>query len=114
MKDAEGWRLFRSAGGVANPVAGTCVFPYEDEKTALVCTTGAPYLPHGTAHPLMIHIIDIHGTSVRERVIRDLVWQADMCFTKPDTGMRLPWVLHVADVGALQLSRFYRIAGITA
>jgi hypothetical protein len=113
MKDAEGWRLFRGAGGVANPVAGTCVFPYEDEKTALVCTTGAPYLTQGTAHPLMIHIIDIHGTSVRERVIRDLVWQADMCFTKPDTGMRLPWVLHVADVGALQLSRSYRIAGIT-
>ena len=62
----------------------------------------------------MAHIIDIYGSSARERVLRDLIWQADMCFTKPDTGMRLPWVLHVADAGALQLARSYRISGITA
>jgi hypothetical protein len=37
-----------------------------------------------------------------------------MCFTKPDSGMSLPWVLHVADTGALQLARSYRISGITA
>jgi hypothetical protein len=114
MKYAEGWRIFRSAGGVTNPVVGRCVFPFEDEQTALVCTSGAPYLTQGTACPLMIHVIDVHGVSVRDKVIRDLVWQADMCFTKPDTGMRLPWVLHVADAGALQLSRSYRIAGVTA
>jgi hypothetical protein len=114
MKSAEGWRIFRSAGGVTNPVVGRCVFPFEDEQTALVCTSGAPYLTQGTACPLMIHVIDVHGVSVRDKVIQDLVWQADMCFTKPDTGMRLPWVLHVADAGALQLSRSYRIAGVTA
>ena len=114
MKYAEGWRIFRSAGGVTNPVVGRCAFPFEDEQTALVCTSGAPYLTQGTACPLMIHVIDVHGVSVRDKVIQDLVWQADMCFTKPDTGMRLPWVLHVADAGALQLSRSYRIAGVTA
>jgi hypothetical protein len=26
----------------------------------------------------------------------------------------LPWVLHVADAGALQISRSYKISGITA
>ena len=114
MKYAEGWRVFRSAGAVVNPVVGTCVFPFEDERTALVCTSGAPYLTQGTACPLMINIIDVHGVAVRDKVLQDLVWQADMCFTKPDTGMRLPWVLHVADAGALQLSRSYRIAGVTA
>jgi hypothetical protein len=46
-------------------------------------------------------------------VIQDVVWQADMCFTKPDMGMSLPWVLNVADKGALQLSKSYRICGIT-
>jgi len=46
-------------------------------------------------------------------VVRDLVWEADMCFTKPDIGMSLPWVLHVSDVGALQSARSYRITGIT-
>jgi len=113
-KDAEGWRVMRSDGAVVNPVAGTSVFPYDDEQTALVSTSGAPYLSQGTAQPLMVHIIDIHGSSVRDEVLRDLIWQADMCFTKPDTGMRLPWVLHVADAGALQLARSYRIAGVTA
>ena len=113
-KDAEGWRVMRSAGAVVNPVAGTCVFPYDDEQTALICPTGAPYLTQGTAQPLMAHIIDIYGSSAREQVLRDLIWQADMCFTKPDTGMRLPWVLHLADAGALQLARSYRISGITA
>jgi len=46
--------------------------------------------------------------------VQDLVWEADMCFTKPDIGMSLPWVLHVADSGALQLSRSYKITGVTA
>jgi hypothetical protein len=32
----------------------------------------------------------------------DLIWEADMCFSKPDIGMSLPWILHVADTGALQ------------
>ena len=42
-----------------------------------------------------------------------MVWEADMCFTKPDIGMSLPWVLHVSDAGALQLARSYQITGIT-
>ncbi len=114
MKAAEGWRVFRNEGQIANPMVGLCVFPYEGEKTALVCTTGAPYLTQGTAQPLMVRIIDIFGQSNRDEVLRDLIWQCDMCFTKPDIGLSLPWVLHVADKGALQLSRSYRISGITA
>lgn len=114
MKYAEGWRMFRGQGEARNPLAGDYVFAFEDENTALVCTTGSQYLTQGTACPLMVRIVDIHGHPDRVEVIRDLVWQADMCFTKPDIGMRLPWVLHVADIGALQQSRSYRITGITA
>lgn len=114
MKYAEGWRLFRGEAGAQNPFAGKYVFAFNDDDTALVCTTGSQSLTQGTACPLMVRIIDIHGRANRVEVIRDLVWQADMCFTKPDVGMRLPWVLHVADVGALQQSRSYRITGITA
>jgi len=114
MKYAEGWRMFRANGGVINPLAGDYVFAFEDQNTALVCTTGSQYLTQGTACPLLVRVMDIHGRADRVEVIRDLVWQSDMCFTKPDIGMRLPWVLHVADIGALQQSRSYCITGITA
>jgi hypothetical protein len=113
LKSAEGWRLFRSLGSVMNPLVGQCVFPFEEPNVGLVCTTGAPYLTQGSARPLMIRILDINGRSKRNEVVRDLVWQADLCFTKPDTGMHLPWVLNVADTGALQLSRSYQITGVT-
>lgn len=114
MKFAEGWRVMRDKDGVTNPLAGECVYLFEDKSTALLCTTGSPYLTQGTACPIMIRVVPIHGVANREEIIRDLFWQADMCFTKPDTGMRLPWVLNVADTGALQQSRSYKITGITA
>lgn len=114
LKSAEGWRFFRSSGTVVNPLVGECLFAFEDPNTGLVCTTGAPYLTQGSARPVLIRIVDIHGRSNRHEVVRDLVWQADLCFTKPDMGMHLPWVLNVADSGALQLSRSYQITGITA
>jgi hypothetical protein len=114
MKHAEEWRLLRCTGAVTNPLVAQCVWPFFDESVALVNTTGAPYLSQGTASPLKIHIVDLQGHADREHVVRDLVWEADMCFTKPDIGMSLPWILHVADQGALQLARSYRIAGVTA
>jgi len=114
MKGAEGWRVLRNGDVVRNPLVGQCIFPFEDDNTALLCTTGAPYLTQGTACPLLIKILDIFGKSDRIKVATDLVWQSDLCFTKPDMGMSLPWVLNVADAGALQLSRSYQITGITA
>ena len=114
-KTAENWRLLRSMpGGVRNPVVGHAVFPFDDQNTALVAATGDPYLTQGTAQPLLVTISDIAGTAAPKIVVRDLVGQADLCFTKPDIGMALPWVLNVADTGALQLSKAYRISGITA
>jgi hypothetical protein len=113
MKGAEDWRVFRNNGGVQNPLVGQCIFPFDDEQTSLICTTGAPYLGQGTACPIIARIVDIYGQSDKLRVVQDVVWQADLCFTKPDMGMSLPWVLHVADTGALQLSRSYLISGIT-
>lgn len=114
MKSAEGWRVMCSDNGTAmNPTVGRCFFPFEDENTGLLCTTGKPYLSQGTAAPLKINIIDLLGQCNRSDVVRDLVWEADMCFSKPDIGMSLPWVLHVADAGALQVARSYRITGVT-
>jgi hypothetical protein len=113
MKNAEEWRVMSEADGISNPLVGRCLFPFDDQSTGLVCTTGVPYLPQGTACPLKIKVIDIAGTADRREVVRDLVWEADMCFTKPDIGMSLPWVLHVSDVGALQSARSYQITGIT-
>ena len=113
MKNAEEWRLMSASDGVSNPLVGKCVFPFDDQSTGLICTTGAPYLPQGTACPLKVKVIDIAGKADRGEVVRDLFWEADMCFSKPDIGMGLPWVLHVSDVGALQSARSYRITGIT-
>jgi hypothetical protein len=114
MKHAEEWRLLRHHEGVMNPLVAQCILPFDEENMALVCTTGAPYLTQGTASPLKICAIDIHGHASLDEVLHDLIWEADMCFTRPDIGMSLPWVLHVADTGALQLARSYRISGITA
>lgn len=113
LKQAEGWRIFGEDGTLTNPVVGFCLFPYDDNR-ALLTTTGAPYLGQGTASPIVANVVAICGTPSQENAIRDLVWQADMSFTKPDMGMKLPWVLNVANKGALQLSRSYRISGITA
>jgi hypothetical protein len=114
MKQAEDWRLLRCTTGVTNPLVAQCVWPFVDDSLALVSTTGVPYLSQGTASPLKTKVVDIHGRADREDVVYDVVWEADMCFTKPDIGMSLPWVLHVADTGALQLARSYKISGITA
>jgi hypothetical protein len=113
LKDAEGLRLLRNDGGIINPLVGRCVFPFDDENKALICTTGEPYLSQGTASPIIVRIVDIYGRSSRSEIIRDIVWGADMAFTKPDTGMKLPWALHAANTGALQMSRSYKISGIT-
>lgn len=113
MKQAGYWRVMRFTDGVDNPVVGHCLSPFDDDETALVCTTGAPYLTQGTASPLMVTFVDVHGAARRDDVLRDLVWSADLCFTKLDMGMRLPWVLHVADAGALQAARSYKITGVT-
>jgi hypothetical protein len=114
MKQAEDWRLMRFTNEIVNPLVGHCLMPFDDEDTALVCTTGAPYLTQGTAGPMKVSIVEVHGLVRRDDVLRDMVWAADLCFTKVDMGMRLPWVLHVADAGALQLARSYKITGVTA
>ena len=114
-KTAARWRvLLRSNNNIGNPTVGRCFFPFTDKNTAIVCTTGEPYLPRqSTASPLLVHVHNIYGTANPKDVLRDLLWETDMCFSKIDTGTKLPWVLHVANEGALQLSKAYKITGIT-
>jgi hypothetical protein len=113
MKAAEGWRVFELNGKYGNPVVGYCCTPFHAQNEILVCTTGAPYLSQGTAAPLKIRVIDIAGKGSVDEALQDVVWEADMCFTKPDMGQSIPWTLHIADTGALQLARSYRLSGIT-
>jgi len=114
LKRAERWRVFANGATITNPLVGYSLLNFGGEDEALVCTTGRPYLSQGTANPMRVRASSIAGPVVLRSVIRDLVWEADMGFTKPDMGRGLPWVLHIADTGALQLSRSYRISGITA
>ena len=114
LKSAEKWRVLRMEGTrTLNPIVGQACFPFPNPMSAIVSTSGVPYLTQGTAQPIIAQITNVRGNAKVESVLRDLVWQADMCFTKVDMGMSLPWVLHVADQGALQLSRSYRITGVT-
>jgi len=116
QKRAEGWRLLRAEfpdGEIRNPVVGHCVLPFIGENEGLVFTSGQPYLKQGTANPIKFRILPIFGQYNLEGVIRDLVWGADMSFTKIDMSGSLPWVLKVADSGALELSRSHCISGIT-
>ena len=114
-KRAALWRVhLRSHNNtIENPTVGRCFFPFTDKNTAIMCTTGEPYLSQGTASPLRVHVHNVHGTANPEDALRDLFWETDMCFSKIDTGTRLPWVLNVANEGALQLSKAYKITGIT-
>lgn len=114
MKHSEGWRVVEPGREPTNPTVGRCYFPFRDPDLALVSTTGRPYLTQGTASPLKTRVLDIAGKANRANVLRDVIWEADMCFTKPDMGEKLPWVLHVADAGALQFARSYQMTGITA
>ena len=56
---------------------------------------------------------DVAGAGSMAEVVRDFVWEADFGLTKTDMGSRFPWVLKVADSGALQSARSYHITGIT-
>jgi len=114
MKEAEGLRVFDMCPQAENPLVGRCTFPFAEKHLALVSSTGRPYLSQGTAAPLKVRMIDLIGHAEFGDALRDLIWQCDMGFTKPDMGISLPWVLHVADTGALQASRSYRITGIAA
>ncbi len=112
-KRAQFWRIYSNGLTAKNPLVGYSLTNFGQPNEALVCTTGRPYLTQGTASPMKLCVSDISGKAVVDNVIRDVVWEADMGFTKPDMGRGLPWILHIADAGALQLSRSYRISGIT-
>ncbi|MCD0174475.1 hypothetical protein IHN32_00700 [Deinococcus sp. 14RED07] len=113
-KRAAGWRQLRVEDGrTINPLVGTVSFPFADPHQALISTTGSPTLDQGTAQPLLVTMTPVSGPFNPEVVVRDLVWEADLGFTKLDQGYALPFTLHVADSGALQLSRTYDITGLT-
>lgn len=113
-KRAAGWRQLRLEDGrTVNPLVGTVSFPFADPHQALISTTGSPTLAQGTAQPLLVTMTPVAGTFDPQVVVRDLVWEADLGFTKLDQGYALPFTLHVADSGALKLSRTYDITGLT-
>jgi len=97
-----------------NPVVGQCVIGFERPDDALVCTTGQPYLTQGTAKPTIVRVHSVHGDIDIDSVLADYVWEADMGFTKTDMAHSLPWILRIADSGAHQLARAYKLSGITA
>ena len=113
-KRGERWRIEGLRNGVhENPIVGQCLIGFERPDEALVCTTGQPVLPQGTAKPTVVRVNRICGDVDIESVLSDYLWEADMGFTKLDIGHSLPWILRIADSGAQQLSRQYKLTGIT-
>ncbi|MBX3176854.1 MAG: hypothetical protein KF886_05815 [Candidatus Hydrogenedentes bacterium] len=114
-KRAENWKLFTvGPEGTDNPLVGQIVKPFDEDSKVLACTTGRPTLTQGTASPLILRCDTLLGELSVDDIVRDIVWEADMGYTKPDMGRSLPWILHIADEGALQASQGYQITGITA
>ena len=113
-KRGELWRVEGNRGGVhENPIVGQCIIGFERPDEALVCTTGQPFLRQGTAKPTIVRVHAIHGEIEIDSVLVDYIREADMGFTKFDVGHSLPWILRIADSGAQQLSREYKLSGIT-
>lgn len=111
-KRGENLRLFQKLNNkITNPLVGHCVVGFEDEDEALVCTTGNPYLTQGTANPLIVRKIIISGNIKMGEILEDTIWAADLGYSKPNMSIGLPWVLNVADSGALQAARSYIIPG---
>lgn len=104
-KRAEHWRQFRRhAQEIHNPTVGTVTFPFDQPNQALLSTTGAPYLTHGTADPLFATVTPLDCECDMWEVMQDLVWSADLSFTNPSLGTSLPWPLYVADRAARAVS----------
>lgn len=114
-KRAELWRVYdHTANAIMNPLVGRCIYDFERTNEGVLCTTGLPYLHHGSANPVKLAVTPVAGSIEFSEIARDASWEADMGFTKPDMGRGLPWILHLADIGALHASRGYNIIGARA
>ena len=109
------WRVEAVRDGEhENPIVGQCVVGLEEADRALVSTTGQPYLTQGTADPTVVRLRVLCGEVDFSSALQDYLWEADLGFTKMDMGHALPWILRLADSGALNLSRSYKSDGIIA
>lgn len=91
---AERFRLFNVFNErVSNPWVGS--YHLFNASTGLVCTTGYPGLPQGTAEPLLIKLVS--GTLNIEDVLRDIYWLSVLAWTKPDGIQGEPLTIKLAD-----------------
>jgi hypothetical protein len=87
-------RLFwEQQGKTLNPRMGTMrvVNDYE----ALICTTGEPLLPQGTADP--VHLIRVMGAAAMNNIAEDFYALSHLGFTSPGACHRLALTLSLAD-----------------
>ena len=113
MKQAEDWRIMRFDNGPQNPLVGYCLMPFDDDATALVCTTGS--LPHPRNRRASESLDDRrlrqgrHGGSAQGR---DLVGRPRV----HEDRYGVATTVDAARGGRrrLQSARSYKITGVTA
>lgn len=79
-------------GKVVNPRVGSY---HIIDSWGVLCTTGYPGLPAGTADPIVVEVAD--GNLDVEKVLRDLYWQSILAWTKPDGMQSNPIIIKLAD-----------------
>ncbi len=87
-------RLFwEQQGKTLNPRMGTMRVVNDSE--ALICTTGDPLLPQGTADPA--HLIRVMGAAAMHNIAADFYALSHLGFTSPGACHRLALTLSLAD-----------------
>lgn len=79
-------------GSIVNPMVGSY---YAFDDWGVLCTTGYPGLPGGTADPIVVEVVD--GDLDIEKVLRDIYWLSILAWTKPDGMQSNPIIIKLAD-----------------
>lgn len=89
-------RLFEITGDhgqAENPPVGA--WYAVDDTEAYICTTGKPFLRHGTAQPL--HLRRVFGSMPIEKLAEDVYALSTLAWTQPETCSRTPVTLRLND-----------------
>lgn len=109
------WRLFSTVGeSVTNPLPGECLQVSSNPNEALLVTTGRPDLTSVVSPLLRVRIEGISGATDVQDAVRDIYWQSALGVKAANGGHRMPWVLQVAEEGAVQSAIHFPLGAAVA
>lgn len=97
------YRIFRrTSGGLTNPYPG-CWLKLS-ESSAILATTGIPWVTDGSAQPLFLKVESVEGTLELEKVVRDVFLMSELNIATPTLPYKFPIVIALADRRASEVS----------